>query len=238
MSMYKRPPLRVREDAVASGRPKTGSFLDAIVNPPPTTHPSHPKKPIYQKDAYLSLLKRSYEDVGLAYKEPNIPDYVARVTTIPPGEPELSLSDRVYLRVRILKSGIIRIKLDTSFANLYEKYYSKCKQPPMTSIIQAYKSMGFSLEFLDKIKIKFSKFADHKKKVQEKIDSVFNKEPAKKPKKIKKKEDEEPMEEIEEDDDEDEEDEDPDEDGGMDVEVDEDPDEQPQEGEEEAYLSD
>lgn len=239
MSMYKRPPLRVREDTVASGRPKPGSFLDAIVNPPPTIRSNHPKKPIYQKDAYLSLLKRSCEDAGLEYKEPDIPDYVARVTVVPPGEPKLSHSDRVYMKVRILKSGIIRIKLDTSFAILYEKYYSKCKQPPMKSIIQAYKSMGFSLEFLDKIKIKFSKFADHKKKVQEKIDSVFNKEPAKKPKKIKKKEDEEPEEIIEdEEEDEEEEDDDPDEDGGMDVEVDEDPDEQPQEGEEEAYLSD
>ena len=70
MSMYKRPPLRVREVTVASGRPKPGSFLDAIVNPPPTIHSNHPKKPIYQKDAYLSLLKRSYEYAGLEYKEP------------------------------------------------------------------------------------------------------------------------------------------------------------------------
>ena len=238
MSMYKRPPLRVREVTVASGRPKPGSFLDAIVNPPPTTHSNHPKKPIYQKEAYLSLLKRSYEYAGLEYKEPDIPDYVARVTVVPQPEPELSYSDRVYMKVRILKSGIIRIKLDTSFAILYEKYYSKCKQPPMKSIIQAYKSMGFSLKFLDTIKIKFSKFDDHKKRVQDKIDSVFNKEPAKKPKKIKKQEEEEPEEDIQEEEEEEEEDDDPDEDGGMDVEVDEDPDEQPQEGEEEAYLSD
>ena len=236
MSMYKRSPLRVREVTVAPGRPKPGSFLDAIVNPPPTTHSNHPKKPIYQKDAYLSLLKKSHEDAGLEYKEPDIPDYVARVTVIPQTEPKLSYSDWVYMKVRILKSGIIRVKLDTSFAILYEKYYSKCKQPPMKSIVQAYKSMGFSLKFLDTIKIKFSKFDDHKKRVQEKIDSVFNKEPTKKPKKIKKQEEEEPEEDIEEE--EEEEDDDPDEDGGMDVEVDEDPDEQPQEGEEEAYLSD
>ena len=237
MSMYKRPPLRLKGETIGHIRPESGTFLHTIVNPPPTRRPhDHIRKPIYQKDAYLSLLKKSYEDAGLEYKEPNIPDYVARVTVVPPGEPKLSYSDKVYMKVRILKSGIIRIKLDTSFAILYEKYYSKCKQPPMKSIIQAYKSMGFSLEFLDKIKIKFSKFDDHKKRVQEKIDSVFNKEPTKKPKKIQKKEEEE---ELEEDvDEEEEDDDDPGEDGEMDVEVDEDPDEQPQEGEEEAYLSD
>jgi hypothetical protein len=205
------------------------------VNPPPTVHCERVKAPIYQKEAYLSLLKRSYEDAGLEYKEPDIPDYVPSEEVVKTKEPHLAFSDQVYMKVRILKSGIIRIKLDTSFVTLYEKYYSHCKHPPMKSVIQTYKSLGFSHEFLEKTKIKFSKFAEHKKKVQEKIDSIFNKEPAKKPKKEKRKEEEEPEEERVDDEEEEEEIGD---DEGMDVEVEEDPDEQPEEGEEEAYLSD
>lgn len=241
--MYKRPPLRVREEPGISTRPKPGSFLDKIVNPPPTMGYKQKRYPVYQKDTYLALLKRNYRALGLEYKELDIPDYVPHTDIVKTQEPELPFSDKVYMKVRILKSGIIRIKLDTSFATLYEKYYSHCKQPPMKTLIQAYKSMGFSPGFLEKIKTKSSKFVEHKKKVEKMIDNIFNKEPAKKPKKAKKKEEEDLIEDDEEpeeerDDDEEEEEEEIGDDEGMDVEVDEDPDEQPQDDQEEAYISD
>ena len=233
--MYKRPPLRVREEPRPSTRPKPGTFLDRIVNPPPSVPYVRKKYPVYQKEVYLALLKRNCKELGLEYKEPDIPDYVPPQRSKPPIEPQLTFSDKVYMKVRILKSGIIRIKLDASFANLYEKYYSKQKQPPMKSVIQAYKSMGFSPEFLEKIKTRYSKFAEHRKKVEKMIDEIFNKEPAKKP---KKKKEEVIEEEEEEEEDEEDQDDDPGEDGEMDVELDNDDDnEQPQE-EEEAYLSD
>lgn len=234
--MYKRPPLRVREEPRPSTRPKPGTFLDRIVNPPPSVPYVRKKYPVYQKEVYLALLKRNCKELGLEYKEPDIPDYVPPQRSKPPIEPQLTFSDKVYMKVRILKSGVIRIKLDASFANLYEKYYSKQKQPPMKSVIQAYKSMGFSPEFLEKIKTRYSKFAEHRKKVEKMIDEIFNKEPAKKPK--KKKEEVIEEEEEEEEDEEEDQDDDPGEDGEMDVEVDNDDDnEQPQE-DEEAYLSD
>ena len=234
--MYKRPPLRVREEPRPSTRPKPGTFLDRIVNPPPSVPYVRKKYPVYQKEVYLALLKRNCKELGLEYKEPDIPDYVPPQRSKPPIEPQLTFSDKVYMKVRILKSGVIRIKLDASFANLYEKYYSKQKQPPMKSVIQAYKSMGFSPEFLEKIKTRYSKFAEHRKKVEKMIDEIFNKEPAKKPK--KKKEEVIEEEEEEEEEDEEDQDDDPGEDGEMDVEVDNDDDnEQPQE-DEEAYLSD
>lgn len=235
--MYKRPPLRVREEPRPSTRPKPGTFLDRIVNPPPSVPYVRKKYPVYQKEVYLALLKRNCKELGLEYKEPDIPDYVPPQRSKPPIEPQLTFSDKVYMKVRILKSGVIRIKLDASFANLYEKYYSKQKQPPMKSVIQAYKSMGFSPEFLEKIKTRYSKFAEHRKKVEKMIDEIFNKEPAKKPKK-KKEEVIEEEEEEEEDEEDQDQDDDPGEDGEMDVEVDNDDDnEQPQE-DEEAYLSD
>jgi len=233
--MYKRPPLRVKEEPRISSRPKPGTFLDKIVNPPPTVRYVQKKYPVYQKDTYLALLKRNCIELGLEYKEPDIPNYVPPQRPKPVEQPQLTFSDKVYMKVRILKSGIIRVKLATSFAILYEKYYSKQKQPPMKSLIQAYKSIGFTPEFLEKIKTKFSKFAEHKKKVEKMIDEIFNKEPAKKP---KKKKEEVIEEEEEEEDEEEDQDDDPGEDGEMDVEVDNDDDnEQPQE-DEEAYLSD
>lgn len=237
--MYKRPPLRVRETPRASTRPLPGSFLDKIVNPPPTVYHKHVVVPVYQREAYLSLLKRNCEDLGIEYKEPHIPDYVEPPKVERVKEPHVTYSDQVHLKLKILKSGIIRIKLDTSFAVLYEKFYSNCKQPPVKSVIQAYKSLGFSEEFLQSIKTKHTKRIEHGKKVGPAIDNIFNKE---KPKKTKKKEEEEEVveneEEAENDDDEDEE-EDQEEDGGMDVEVDneDDTEEQPQDNEEE-YLSD
>ncbi len=243
--MYKRPQLRVREPPNINREPakiRDGTFLHSILRrDSPGWSYKHEVKPIYQKDVYLALLKCNCEDMGIEWKEPTIPDYIPPERPVRPVELELAFPDKVYMKVRILKSGIIRIKLDASFMTLQEKYYSQCKVPPMKSIIKAYTSMGFSSEFIEQIKIKFSKFANHKKKVEKIIDSTFNKEPVKKPKKIKKKEEmiEEEIEEIEDErDDEIHEDDDPGEDGELDIEAEEDPDEQPQDDQEEAYISD
>src|SRR6056300_1478433 len=100
----------------------------------------------------------------------------------------------VYLKMRILKSGIVRIKLDASIATLHEKYYKKALRPPMKSIIQAYKSMGFSTQFLEKIKKRFEWKVKEQKRIEKVVDKIFNKEPVKKVKK-KKEEEEEPVEE-------------------------------------------
>ena len=134
--------------------------------------------------------------------------------------------------------GIVRVKLNTSFASLYEKYYSKNKIPPIKTVIQAYKSQGFSQDFLDRIKRRHELRLAHAKKVSKAIDTIFNKEPAKKTKKKKEEEPKpEPEEENndEEEQDQDQEDDGPEEDEALDVEVDEDIEEQQ---EEEEYFSD
>jgi hypothetical protein len=137
--------------------------------------------------------------------------------------------------MRILKSGIVRIKLDASIATLHEKYYKKALRPPMKSVLSAYKSMGFSPQFLEKIKKRFECKVKEQKRIEKVIDKIFNKEPVKKVKK-KKKEEEEPVEEPPEEDEE-EKDDAPEEDEGLDVEPDADEDvEEPVD--EEEYLSD
>lgn len=238
--MYKRPPLRVKDDPLKNNEPikfQPGSVLDRILNPPPTKYHNYVKRPIYAVDAYISLFKKNCRELGLEYKKPDIPEYVALPIIESTREPSIAYLDGICMRLRILKSGIIRVKLDTSIATLYEKYYSKTKQPPTKSVVQAYKSLGFSDKFLDNLKNNISKRPQQLKKFEQVIDSIFNKEPVKKPKKSKKKE--ELIEDEEEVNDEDEQDPDdiqPEEDEALDVEVDEDLEDQAQDDEE--YLSD
>jgi len=237
--MYKRPPLRVNNPIQKVHDPvrfQEGTFLHRLFKAPKTQWHEQVRQPVYQKEAYFSLLKRNCEDLGIEYKQPDIPDYVPPTLSNTEREPRLEYADQVYLKLKYLKSGIIRVKIDTSFFNLHEKYYSKNKLPPTKTIIQAYKSMGFSDKFLEKIKIRCEKKVEFGKKVSGIIDSIFNKEPTKKSKKKKEEvvaDDEVPEE--EEPDDPEEEDDDPGEDGEMDVENDEDLEEETQE---EIYMSD
>jgi len=237
--MYKRPPLRVRDPVVKTpqhNKAPEGSFIHKLLNPPPTIHFKQIKQPVYQKDAYLALLKKNHEERGIEWVEPEIPDYEPPQTVEKKREPELTFIDNVYLNTKILKSGVVRVKLNASFSSLYEKYYSKNKIPPIKTIIQTYKSHGFSQDFLDRVKRQHDLRLAHAKKVSKAIDAIFNKEPTKK---TKKKKEEEPKsepepEEEEEEQEQDQEDDGPEEDEALDVEVDEDVEEQ----QEEEYFSD
>jgi hypothetical protein len=234
--MYKRPSPRVRNDSVNPKPVKfiEGSFLHGIVNPGRTEVYKFAPGPVYEKEAYLNALEKHYKQCGIPFKDPQLPDSVKIVRPEPIKEPELGFIDQVYLKMRILKSGIVRIKLDASIATLYEKYYKKALRPPMKSILSAYKSMGFSPQFLEKIKKRFEWNVKEQKRIDKVIDKIFNKEPVKKVKK-KKKEEEEIIEDLNED--EEEKDDAPEEDEGLDVEPDADEDiEEPVD--EDEYLSD
>ena len=236
MSMYKRPSPRVRNDYTDPKPVKfaEGSFLHGIVNPGRTDVYRFKPDPVYEQEAYLNALEKHYKQCGIPFKDPQLPDSVKIVTSEPTKEPELGFPDQVYLKMRILKSGIVRIKLDASIATLHEKYYKKALRPPQKSILSAYKSMGFSPQFLEKTKKRFDWKVKEQKRIEKVIDKIFNKEPVKKVKK-KKKEEEEIIEDLNED--EEEKDDAPEEDEGLDVEPDADEDvEEPVD--EEEYLSD
>jgi hypothetical protein len=239
MSMYKRPLPRVKVCQDKNERVKIteGTYLHGLLNTGPTTYYKYTPAPVYEKETYLKLLKKNCENLSIPFKEPKLPHYERPPERLPNIEPELQYADTVYVKFKILKSGIIRVKIDASIATLHEKYYSKCKRPPVKSVIQAYKSMGFSQGFLDRIKQNYEKKVEQQKRIEKIIDKIFNKEPVKKPKKKKKEEEpvhEEPVEEEEEDEDDD--DDVPGDDEGMDVEVEEE--EVEEEPQEEEYLSD
>lgn len=243
MSVYKRPLPRHRVHHAPGSYPKAnppeGSVLYSILTPSDTKYFNCVRGPVYKQDDYLKGLKKNNKEMGIPYKDPQLPEYTHVPTVERVKEPELTFVDRVYMKMRILKNGTVRIKLDPSFAILYEKYYSKGKTPPQKNVIQAYKSMGFSDEFLEKIKKGFAKNIEQQKRIEKVIDKVFNKEPMKKTKRKKKEEEpveviEEPVEDVEEE--EDDEEDPPPEDEGMDVEpVEEEDVEEPVE---EEYFSD
>lgn len=237
MSMYKRPLPRVRNiyDTRKPVNIPTGSFLHGLLNPGLTIVYKYEPAPVYKKESYLEALKKHYESYGIPYKEPQLPDYYEPIKPVPKKEPEIVYGDQVYLKLKILKSGVVRIKLDTSIATLYERYYKKGVRPPMKNILQAYKSMGFSNEYLEKIKKSFEKNVQQQKRVGGVIDKIFNKDPVKKVKKKKKEEDEIVEEEVNDDDDDDDE---LSEDDGLDVEPDVEEEVVEEEPADEEYLSD
>lgn len=218
--MYKRPSKRVKVHPVPTpvrGTLPPGSFLGSIIHNEPPKFYERVKQPVYQQDVYLKALKKNYEDNGLPFKDPELPDYVEPERPQPTKEPELTYGDRVQVTFRILKSGIVRVKVNAAIADVYNKYYARGKKPPFKTVLQAYKSHGFSKEFLEKIKTKNEKQKLFATKVEKILEKIFDKEPVKKPKKEKKKpvEEEEQLPEVEEE----EEDDVPEDEGGLDMEL-------------------
>ena len=189
--MYKRPSLRVK---VESKPYKSGisddSFLGRIIQSKPTPQYNFVKDPVYYQDDYLKLLEENYKKMGLPYVEPQLPIVQPRVYPEPPKEPELTFGDRVQVNLRVLKSGIVRVKINFAIAELYDKYYKHAKRPPFKMVLQAYKSHGFSKEFLQRIEKNNEKRKRESLRIEKIFSKIFDKEPTKKVKKIKKKEEE------------------------------------------------
>ena len=236
MSLYKRRPPRVKPPP--STRPyepiPEGHFLYSIVNPQPTKYYVFEKLDVHKRQDYFRMLEKNNREMGIPYTEPVLREYVPVVTPPPSVEPYLEYSDQVKVNIRVLRNGIVRVKINAAIATMFEKY----KRPTIKNILQACKAQGFSQDFLDRIKKRHQKRLEFSKKVPGIIDGIFNKEPVKKvkkAKKVKKKPDPDPEVdlEIEEEEQEIEEDVIPLEEGGMDVEVEVDDEEQ-----EEEYISD
>ena len=188
MSMYKRPSQRVKidHDGQRHAPAREGSFLYNLLNPPPTKFPMKIKQPVYHQDDYLKLLKSSNERMGLKYVDPGLPIVTPIVYPDPPQEPDLPYSDHVRVTLKILKSGVVRVKVYPSIATLHEKYWSKCIVPPLKPVIQAFKAYGFSDEFIKKVEKSQKKVDLFKQKVPFILAKIFDKEPVKKIKKKKK----------------------------------------------------
>ena len=191
MSMYKRPSQRVKvHTSHIRGCIPDDTFLGRIVQSKPTIQFKFVKDPVYHQDDYLKLLEENYKKMGLPYVDPQLPIVQPRVYPEPRKEPELTFGDRVQVNLRVLKSGIVRVKINSAIAELYAKYYKHAKRPPFKMVLQAYKSHGFSKEFLQRIEKNNEKRKDLYIRIGKVFTKIFDKEPMKKVKKAKKKEEE------------------------------------------------
>ena len=240
MSMYKRPSQRVKvHTSHIRGCIPDDTFIGRITKRNPVIQFKFVKEPVYHQDDYLKLLEANYKKMGLPYVDPQLPIVQPKVYPEPPKEPELTFGDRVQVNLRVLKSGIVRVKINSAIAELYDKYYKHAKRPPFKMVLQAYKSHGFSNEFLQRIDKNNEKRTREALRIEKIFTKIFDKEPIKKVKKAKKKEEEEPeiiedvVEPIEDEDQPPKSDE-PEEEETLDVE----PDEEDEEEVEEEYVSD
>lgn len=235
--MFKQPSKRInfRGPADKVIKPQEGTLMYSILKPPETVYPVIVKGPIHHHDDYIRLFKRNNEEMGIPFVEREYPEYVPRVYKTSSDEPKLEYSDQVQVSLKVLKTGVVRVKVNAAIATLDEKYYSLQKRAPIKNVIQAYKSHGFSDAFIEKIKKGVDKNVEFGKKVGGILDKIFDKQPIKKIKKKKEVEVEVEAEVEPENDDDENDDEDvvPEEDGGLDVEPDED-----EIVEEEEYISD
>jgi hypothetical protein len=208
--MFRRPSQRVKcPPAQNVGKPKPGTFLYNLMTPGEVECYTFKKGPIYKKEDYMRLLEKNHEKLGIPYVKPDLPEPVPYVPPEKPNEPRLEFGDQVYVTLRILKSGIVRVKVSCAIAMMYEKYYRHGVQPPFKTVLQAYKSHGFSPQFLEKIKKSHERKTAYAKKVPGILEKIFEKEAIKKAKKEREKEkekereDEEgvpPLDDVEEDD--------------------------------------
>jgi hypothetical protein len=197
--MYKRPSQRVKVHTshIRESIPDD-TFIGRIIQSKPALQYKFVKGPVYHQDDYLKLLEANYKKMGLPYVDPQLPIIQPRVYPEPTKEPELTFGDRIQVNLRVLKSGIVRVKINSAIAELYDKYYKNAKRPPFKMVLQAYKSHGFSKEYLQRIEKNNEKRNDLYIKIEKVFTKIFDKEPMKKIK--KKKKEEEIIEPIEDDD--------------------------------------
>ena len=163
-----------------------GTFLHNIVYGNTTIVPE--RKPFYVQNAddYVRLLKKNYEYYGVPFKKPNVeemPPYDKADDTI---ETHVEHLDQIVVKLNVLKSGKVRVKLLPHMAILNEKYYSKYKPPPIKSITSALKALGYSQNFIESTLQKYKKRNQLIEKRWKILEKKFD-APSKVAKKTKKK---------------------------------------------------
>ena len=176
--MLKRPAHRFHPPTTPNvSRPTSGVLANIIQGF--KTEPTRPQKQekfaIQASNVYARLLEKNYAYYGVPFKSPDIIELQPPKKRDIQDEPELDFVDKVYLKLVILKSGKVRVKLIPHFLELWNNYYSKGKKPPIKLVIAAYKAIGFSDVFLQKINTNQKKRIEFAKKIEKIIEKIFDK---------------------------------------------------------------
>jgi len=174
--MFKKPSQHVKCPPVRNvGKPQPGTFIYDMMTPREVDTFTFVKGPVYKQDDYFKLLENNHKKMGIPYVKPKLLESTPHVPPLESNEPRLEFPDQVYVTLRVLKSGIVRVRVNC----------------------------GFSHEFLEKIKKSNEKKQLFAKKVPEIFTKIFEREATKKAKKEKEKEKEEevpPLDDVEDDD--------------------------------------
>lgn len=187
--MLKRPLKRVPVSPVINTQYQVdGGFVNGIIkNHSVTIRPARETKFGYQNvEQYKRMLKRNYVYYDVPYKDPDVIEATARSSNEKETECLVDFLDKVYVRLNILKSGKVRIKLVTNFISFWKTYYSKGKTPPFKVILAACKALGYSEKFLNKMVINRKKRQDYVKVLEKIIEKIFDKSTTSKKKVVKK----------------------------------------------------
>lgn len=186
--MLKRPTQRVHVSPCIHTEPVPGTFLHKIIRPDTRIQRPENSKSFARQNAddYIKLLKRNYEYWGVPFKCPDVIESKPPITNKKIAEPTLEFVDKVQVKLTILKSGKIKLKLIPNFLVLWNTYYSKGKVPPFKSVMAAYKALGFSEQFIEKINERKTKRVIFFKKLEKIIEKLFDKKSVPRKKPVKK----------------------------------------------------
>mgnify|MGYP006186757709 CR=1 FL=1 len=191
--MYRRPAPRQKIHTASLVRP-TKDDVRRILKIVPREEREEPSKvfSVQNSELYLKLIKRNYEYYELEFKKPEVVELIYIPPPVKVIERHFEYPDNVVVKLNVLKSGKVRIKLFSHVAQLWEKYNSKGKIPPHKMLVSAYKSMGYSEAFINKMNKSFERKKVLEIKYEKMIQNIFERPSTKKkaPAKKKKKEEE------------------------------------------------
>lgn len=146
-----------------------GTFLYNLIHPPPPEVRSKPVNAHYDRDEYIRMLRKNAEYWDIPFKEP----YVVEIPRKPVNNPEdncpVKYLDHIPVNLSVLKNGKIKIKIFPHVAQLNEKYFSKNKQAPLNALVSAFKAVGASDTYIEKM----TKTCNNKKNMNKKFEKLI-----------------------------------------------------------------
>lgn len=174
---FKRPQVRSQRNAPTPPfvRPTKGVVYD-IINLPKFC-PAKPKPLVAQErsEEYLKNLEKNYEYHGVPFRPPNITELQPKHKVLVEPEKHIEYLDQVQVNLCVLKNGKVRVKMVLHGAQLYEKYYSHGKAPPIKALTTAYKNLGYSDAFIETFVEKHKKRVVFGKKLDNVLENIFDK---------------------------------------------------------------
>lgn len=206
--MFKKPGVtNLQKPATAPFVKPTEGVLGKIANP--TCYQQLVKDKsfsVQNSDKYLKALEKNYEYYGVSFKKPDVSESTKKYRDVAEPENHFTYPDVIPVKLNVLKSGKIRIKIMYHMAQMWEKYGCNSR-PSHKTMVSVYKHMGYSTEFIDKMNKSNERKKVLKTKYEKMIEKIFDKPTKKKVAPPPKKKEPDEEDEIREEDEEEEKDE-------------------------------